>query len=224
MPRARRKVSANPDSPPGVHGALPQKGGQSKRSLTPGAVSAHFRGRTQEARNPAQPTATAASSPRVPSVSVRRLSSASPDPLAVAKHHRRPSTKQAGRNPDGTVKPHRRSEVLAKRIEELLALGWDINQVAIEMDLRPGQIRTYYEKEVQLAEARANGLVARALHTKAVSGDVPAAVFWLKSRGGEKWNPDRKRGLEGLGSLIDLLANLDQPRTVDGEVLSTESA
>ena len=221
VPGSRAKVNPDFPRPSRVRGASPQEGGRSKRSLTSGVVSAHLRERTRETGTPAQPKSTAASSPRVPSVSVRRLSL---NPVSLAKHHRAPSTKQAGRNSDGTVKPHKPSKEIAKKVEQFLVDGYSINEISLELDLRPGQIRQYYAKELALAEVRANGQVARTLHKEAVAGNVPAAVFWMKSRGGAKWNPDRDRGLGGLGSLAELLMAIDSGKIVDGEVLSSDTA
>ena len=108
---------------------------------------------------------------------------------------RKPSAKGAGRNPDGTVKPHERDERVAAQVEVMAAMGLSENEICVQLDIRPGQLKEHYGRELDVARNKANLQVARAVFEKAKGGDMTAAKFWLQNRAGWAEKQDVKVGL-----------------------------
>ena len=103
------------------------------------------------------------------------------------------STIEAGRDPlTGDLVPHERSEAIAGQVTAMAALGFNSDEIAVALDLRPGQVRHYYERELQSAGIKANMQVAAAFHKVAVKGDDwRASHAWLKARAG--WEESDKQ-------------------------------
>ena len=101
-----------------------------------------------------------------------------------------------GRTPDGRVIPRVREEELAKQIAEWAALGAQVEEMAIRLNMRPGQIRHLYGYEIQTGKFMADMDVGGAILRMAKV--VPSvAVFYAQSRMGWKTN-DKDEGKEGF--------------------------
>lgn len=117
----------------------------------------------------------------------------------------RPSTKEAGRDPlTGELVPHERDEKTAGQVEAMTALGFSSDEIAVALNLRPGQVRHYYARELETAAVKANMQVAKAFYDVAKSGkNWQASMSWLKARAG--WR-DGDQGQPGGG--ISIVINL----------------
>lgn len=101
----------------------------------------------------------------------------------------------AGRDPlTGHVLPHKRDELVAGKVEAMTALGLTVEAIAIELDLRPGQIREHYSREIEVATVRAHAQVAKAVFDMASKpGNLPASKYWLENRAPESWTKDSEK-------------------------------
>ncbi|HNC95459.1 MAG TPA: hypothetical protein PKW90_05000 [Myxococcota bacterium] len=92
--------------------------------------------------------------------------------------------------------PRVREEELAKQIAEWAALGAQVEEMAIRLNMRPGQIRHLYGYEIQTGKFMADMDVGGAILRMAKV--VPSvAVFYAQSRMGWKTN-DKDEGKEGF--------------------------
>jgi hypothetical protein len=114
---------------------------------------------------------------------------------------RQPTT-DAGRDPlTGEIVPHERSEKVAGQVEAMAALGFTVEEVAVALDLRPGQVRMHYAHELEAAPVKANMQVAKAFFDVAKSGkNWQASASWLRARAG--W--DSTDGASGGGISITI--------------------
>lgn len=108
----------------------------------------------------------------------------------------------AGRDPlTGQITPHERSEKTAGQIEAMAAFGFTVEEIAVAVDLRPGQIRQHYARELEAAPVKANMQVAKAFFDIAKSGkNWQASASWLRARAG--W--DSNDGTAGGGISINI--------------------
>ena len=103
----------------------------------------------------------------------------------------RPPTTNAGRDEDGNLIPHERDEKTAGQVEAMAALGFTDKEIAVQLNLRPGQVRHYYAQELQAGPVKANMQVAKAFLDVAKSGtNWQASQSWLRARAGWKNTED----------------------------------
>lgn len=96
---------------------------------------------------------------------------------------RAPSVKLAGRDVDGNVIPHIRSEEVAKVVSQLAMLGHGENFICAMVNIRPGQLRKHYYNEFTHAAEYANAVVGNTAFQMANSGEDGAMTkFWLKAK------------------------------------------
>ena len=100
---------------------------------------------------------------------------------------RRPSARWAGRNlKTGKVKPHIANAETALQVETLASVGLSDEEIAVALDLRPGQVRDCYGDVLASAPVETNFQVALQVREMARSGDnFAASAFWLTHRA--KW-------------------------------------
>jgi hypothetical protein len=91
--------------------------------------------------------------------------------------------KWVGRNPDGSIIPHTRSDEIARQITEWIALGAQVEEMAIRLNLRPGQIRHTYAYELQTGEFINNMEVGGAI-LRMAKETPQMAIFYAKARMG----------------------------------------
>jgi hypothetical protein len=122
--------------------------------------------------------------------------------IAVSNRFRSPSVKNAGKDADGKVLPHNRSEEIAGVVAALAAGGASLNLIAVRLNLRPGQIKKHYANELEYSAEAANVDVASAALSMARSGeDAAMTKFWLKARA--KWR-DGESGDDKSASFFNI--------------------
>lgn len=125
---------------------------------------------------------------------------------------RLPSVKNAGRDKDGNVIPHARSDEVAAVVAELAAGGRSENVICAILNIRPGQLRKHYYNELTHASEIANARVASTALAMATSGaSEQMTKFWLKSRA--KWRDgDSEGGAASLFSNIHIHVGAEDGR------------
>ncbi len=103
----------------------------------------------------------------------------------------------AGRDPlTGKIEPHERTEKVAGQVEAMAALGFTVEEIAVALDLRPGQLRMHYARELDSAPVKANMQVAKAFFDVAKSGkNWQASASWLRARAG--WREGDQQAVGG---------------------------
>ena len=69
-------------------------------------------------------------------------------------------------------------------VEHHAAIGTLHAQIAKLLGLSVNTLKKYYGEELELGLARANAVVSGTLFTEAKRGNITAAIFWMKTRGG----------------------------------------
>jgi len=82
--------------------------------------------------------------------------------------------------------PHDPTPEMRAQVEALAGFGIQREEIARYLGISKPTLRNHYAEELAVGVTKANVQVARALHSQAVNGDVRAATFWLKTRGGWK--------------------------------------
>ena len=104
----------------------------------------------------------------------------------------RQSTVASGRLPNGQIKPHTYDPKTAKEVARLAALTLTREEIAIKLDLRPGQVSQYYEKELKTGAVDGMIDVVQTAYKMAKSQvDGPMTQFWLTHRAG--WRKPAER-------------------------------
>ena len=110
----------------------------------------------------------------------------------------RPSTKFAGRTKNGKIKDHKKNPETAAQVELLASIGLTAKEIAVVLDIRPGQVNYHYGDVIESSPVRANFQVAynvlsaakgRPVGTGKNAGvvfDRDLAKFWLNHRAGFK--------------------------------------
>lgn len=91
--------------------------------------------------------------------------------------------KNIGKGRDGKIIPHKRSEKIAKQIVRWVAGGFNVNDMAVRLNVRPGHLRQHYYKELQTGETRVHMDVHDHLLQRVKKSDR-MAVFYAKARMG----------------------------------------
>jgi hypothetical protein len=80
---------------------------------------------------------------------------------------------------------HQPTTQLRTQARTLAGLGLPQQKIALLMGISPTTLRLHYEHELELGDAQATQQVATTLFTRATrGGDLAAAIFWMKCRGG----------------------------------------
>lgn len=98
-------------------------------------------------------------------------------------HYKGVSLQNVGRDKYGRVIPHKRSDVLAKQIMIWVAGGFNVNDIAIRVNVRPGLIKREYARELAVGETHIHMDVHDHL-LKRVKGSDRMAIFYAKARMG----------------------------------------
>lgn len=90
-----------------------------------------------------------------------------------------------GKDPQtGKVIPHRRSEKIANIVKRHAIAGTDENTICLLLNIRPGQLRQHYGRELDTAIAETNADVAQAIVKQAKKGHPILSRFYAKARMG----------------------------------------
>lgn len=82
-------------------------------------------------------------------------------------------------------------------VKALASFGVTEDEIAKYVGVTGKTLRKHYRRELDTAHIAANAQVARRLFQHATGDSVPAAIFWMKARGG--WR--EKQELEHSGSV-----------------------
>lgn len=108
-------------------------------------------------------------------------------PVISPNRFRLPPMKNVGKDADGKVIPHHRSEEIAQVVANYVARGATENFICAMLNIRPGLLRQCYGAELEHGAEMANMQVAGAAFKMATSGESEAMTkFWLKARAGWK--------------------------------------
>jgi hypothetical protein len=70
-------------------------------------------------------------------------------------------------------------------VKTLAGLGMPHEQIALRLAIRSAKtLRKHFRQELDTGAAEATAQVAQSLYKMAIGGEVAAAIFWMKARGG----------------------------------------
>lgn len=107
---------------------------------------------------------------------------------------KRTSLKYVGRDEFGKTIPHKYSKATAQRVAMLVSAGYNEEDIAFALNVRPGLIRQHYPKELEAGSAMADMPVVQAAYMQACAGEPQMTKFWLKSRRGWRDGDSAKTG------------------------------
>lgn len=173
--RGQGRVTRNAQEDPGTGG-----GGQSARVPSSGGGDRHSGDQPQAGEYlPADPASMVRES-HAPSSDLPAQAGESAPELS---HYKGVSLTNVGRDRYGKVIPHKRSEPLAKQIAIWVAGGFNVNDIAIRINVRPGLIKACYGKELATGETNVHMDVHGHI-LKRVKQSDRMAIFYAKSRMG----------------------------------------
>lgn len=123
---------------------------------------------------------------------------ASKDSHAAA---RRPRTAVRKRSRQKRVAPrrgrpsHQPTKKSRAEVEALASYGVPQAEIAKLLAITEPTLRKHYRPQLDLAEIKANAMVAQSLYSKAIGGNVSAQIFWLKTRA--RWKPPVEPAVPG---------------------------
>ena len=82
--------------------------------------------------------------------------------------------------------PHEPTKASRELVKMHTMVGTPQSVVADLLDIDGKTLRKHYRKELDLSGNQANAQIGGALYNKAIKGDTPAMIFWLKTRAGFK--------------------------------------
>lgn len=83
------------------------------------------------------------------------------------------------------------------QVEALAGYGIRHDEIGQYLAIDPKTLRKHFRPQLDIGLIKANASVARSLHAMATSGNVAAAIFWMKARAG--WREKVDVGLTGPG-------------------------
>jgi hypothetical protein len=96
-------------------------------------------------------------------------------------------------------------------VEHHAAIGTPHQQIAKLLQISLNTLKKHYREELELGLARANAVVGGTLFAEAKRGNITAAIFWMKARGG--WRETAR--VEHSGGTSVELRQLDVSRLSD---------
>lgn len=116
----------------------------------------------------------------IPAASSAGALPASP-PSDEPSHYKGIPLHRVGRDSAGKVIPHRRSETVAQQIREWVAGGFDLNAIAVRLNVRPGLLKECYSVELA-AGADHVGMDMTSHILKRAKESDRMAIFFAKAR------------------------------------------
>ncbi len=79
-------------------------------------------------------------------------------------------------------KAHKPTPEIRRQVETLVGFGMPQPDIARMVGIGLMTLHKYYREELDAGEGKANAQVANSLFKMATSGNVAAAIFWMKTR------------------------------------------
>ncbi len=96
-------------------------------------------------------------------------------------------------------KKHEPTEENRSLVRTLAAVGTKYEDIAIKIQINDDTLVKYYRKELDNGRIDANASIAKSLFDAAKTGNIPAQMFWLKTRAG--WKETDRREIDGTITL-----------------------
>ncbi len=125
--------------------------------------------------------------------------------------------KKGERKVDGTISNGsgaKRKLLDKKKIEELAALNWTIEEICAELGCGHDLIYSRYKKHLDKGRARGSGSVKRRLHLKAMEGDTTALIWLSKIVCGYREPKDDSN----VQPIFNVMIH-DVPRAIEGQTI-----
>jgi DNA-binding XRE family transcriptional regulator len=84
---------------------------------------------------------------------------------------------------------HKPTDSIRKKVQMLVVAGATQEQVASIIGIDAKTLRKHYREELTNSKTEATASVAGKLFKAAMSGNVTAQIFWMKTQGGWRENP-----------------------------------
>jgi hypothetical protein len=107
--------------------------------------------------------------------------------------------------------PHEPTRETRRLVEHHAATGTLHQQIAKLLGISLNTLKKHYPEELELGLARANAVVSGTLFSEAKRGNITAAIFWMKTRGG--WRETAR--VEHSGNTSVEVRQLDTTRLSD---------
>jgi hypothetical protein len=107
--------------------------------------------------------------------------------------------------------PHQPDPASRRLVEHHAAIGTLHQTIAKLLQISLNTMKKFYAEELELGLARANAVVSGTLFTEAKKGNITAAIFWMKTRGG--WRETAR--VEHSGNTSVEVRQLDTTRLSD---------
>ena len=112
-------------------------------------------------------------------------------------------------------------------VKAFAAYGVQQDEIAKYIEIDPKTLRKHFRRELDVGSIEATSKVAQSLYKAAMSGNVGAAIFWMKARGG--WREKHDIEITGKdGGPINIASvnfkNLSDEELAQMQALMTKSA
>lgn len=116
--------------------------------------------------------------------------------------------------------PHAPDSGSRRLVEHHAAIGTPHEQIAKLLQVSLNTLKKHYREELELGLARANAVVGGTLFNEAKKGNITAAIFWMKTRGG--WRETSR--VEHTGATAVEVRQLDTARLSDATLAELMAA
>lgn len=124
-----------------------------------------------------------------PSVSSSEVETVEPE----LSHYKGLALKNVGRDSRGRVIPHKRSEQTAQQVAIWVAGGYDLNAIAVRMNIRPGLVKECYGRELATGADQVGMEVTEHIVARTKKSDR-MAIFFAKAKMG--WRDGESKPLD----------------------------
>jgi hypothetical protein len=94
-------------------------------------------------------------------------------------------------------------------VKAFAAYGVQQDEIAKYLDIDPKTLRKHFRRELDVGSIEATTKVAQSLFKAATGGNISAAIFWMKARGG--WREKQEIDVTTQGSLtIQVVTGIDR--------------
>lgn len=97
-------------------------------------------------------------------------------------------------------KAHEPTKEYRLTVRALCLAGYTQKEVAAVLEISSTTLKKYYKRELKAARMMATARVAKSLLNSALSGSVPAQIFWMKTQGPRGEWLEKKETDEDLGA------------------------